>query len=196
MSAGTNPRSGRRTSGDHPANTTTDPRKRAGTGPASRRHLMTTEVVTSPPVRQHRSRTWFVAAAALVVGLGVGAAIVALTQTDSSTSSSSTAAPVTALNATTCTGDGGALFVVVSAMPTSDTGRVLAGVSSQTRELIRSGAVSSAATSTFPGSPDPATLAAVFSRIGVHDATTILSGLAPETRATIGSIPTTPQACR
>jgi hypothetical protein len=155
---------------------------------------MTTEVV-SPSVPEHRSRTWFVAAVALVVGLGAGAAIVAITQTDSSTSSPRTAAPVTALNAT-CTGDGGALFVTVSAMPTADTGRVLGGLSSETRALIRSGALSSAATSTYPASPDPATLAAVFSRLDAQDATTIMSGLPPETRAAIGSIPTSPQACR
>jgi hypothetical protein len=155
---------------------------------------MTTEVV-SPSVPEHRSRTWFAAAVALVVGLGVGAAIVAITQNDSSTSSPRTAAPVSALNAT-CTGDGGVLFVVVAEMPTADSSRVVGGLSSQTRALIRSGAESSAATSTFPGTPDPATLAAVFSRIGADDATTMMSGLPPETRATIGSIPTSPQACR
>jgi hypothetical protein len=159
---------------------------------------MSTEVVTSPSVPEHRSRTWFVAAAALVVGLAVGAAIVAVTQTDSSTSSRASsppaAAPVTAVN-TTCAGDGGSLFAVVSAMPTADAGRVVDELSLQTRALLRGSALSSAATSTMPASPDPATLAAVFSRVGAQDATTVMSGLPPETRAAIGSIPTSPQAC-
>jgi hypothetical protein len=47
-----------------------------------------------------------------------------------------------------------------------------------------------------PASPDPATLAKVFSRVGTQDATTVMSGLSPEARAAIGSTPTSPQACR
>ena len=97
---------------------------------------------------------------------------------------------------TTCSGDGGALFTVVTAMPTADAGRVTNQLSPQTRALLKSSALASAGTSTVPASPDPATLAAVFSRVGTQDATTVTSGLSPEARAAIGSIPTTPQPCR
>ena len=159
---------------------------------------MSTHVITSPSVPQHRSRTWLVAAVALVVGLAAGAAIVAITQTDSSTSSRASsppaAAPVTAVG-TTCLGDGGYLLAELSAIPTADASRVVGELSPQTRALLRSSALASAATSTTPSSPDPATLAAVLSRVGTHDATTVMSGLAPETRAAIGSIPTSPQSC-
>ena len=159
---------------------------------------MNTEVVVSPAVAEHRSRTWFVAAVALVVGLAAGAGIVAITQTDSSTSSRASspraAAPVSAVTKT-CAGDGGSLFAAVSAMSTADAGRVVGELSPQTRALLRDTALASAGTSTVPASPDPATLAAVLSRIGARDATTVMSGLPPETRAAIGSIPTSPHVC-
>ena len=159
---------------------------------------MSTHVIPSPSVPQHRSRTWFVAAVALVVGLGVGAAIVAITETDSSTSSRASsrpvAAPVTAVN-TTCPGDSGYLLAEFSAMPTADASRIAGELSTETRSLLRSAALASAQTSTNPARPDPRTLAAALSRVGTHDATTFMSAVAPDVRAVIGSIPTTPQGC-
>jgi hypothetical protein len=156
---------------------------------------VSTEVISSPSVREHRPGTWFVAAVALVVGLAAGAVIVAIIQTDSSTSSARAGAPATVVSAS-CTGDGGALFSVVSAMPTSESDRIVAELSSQTRTLLSSAARSSAGTSTVPASPDPATLAGVLSRLATRDATTVMTGLTPETRAAVGPIPTSPQACR
>ena len=91
---------------------------------------MSAEVVTSPSVPEHRSRTWLVAAVALVVGLVVGAAVVAITRTDSSTSSRASspgvAAPVTAVNST-CAGDGGALFAALRTLRRNTCGGVETG---------------------------------------------------------------------
>ena len=91
---------------------------------------MSAEVVTSPSVPEHRSRTWLVAAVALVVGLVVGAAVVAVTRTDSSTSSRASgpgvAAPVTAVNSI-CTGDAGALFAALPSVRRNTCGGVEAG---------------------------------------------------------------------
>jgi hypothetical protein len=158
---------------------------------------MSTEVVASPSFPQHRSRTWFVAALALVVGLAVGAGIVAIARSDSSSSGASSpraATPVTAVSAT-CAGDGGSLLAVVSAMPLPEAGRVVGELSPQTRALLTNSALASAGSSSLPASPDPATLAAVLSRVGARDATTVTSGLPLETRAAIGSIPTSPKPC-
>jgi len=158
---------------------------------------MSTEVITRPSSSHHGPRTVLIAALALVVA-GIGAGVVAITQTDSSTSSRASsppaAAPVTALN-TTCPGDGGYLLAEVSAMPTADASRVATELFPETRALLRSSALASAATSTMPSSPDPVTLDAVLSRLGSRDATAIVSGLAPETRAEIGSVPAVAQSC-
>jgi hypothetical protein len=159
---------------------------------------MSRQVVTSPSIDQRGSRTWFVATVTLVVGLGVGAAVVAVTSTDSATSSRTPSqaitAPVSASSAT-CAGDAGYLLAAVVAMPTADASRLVSGLSPQTRAMLRSGALASAASSTRPANADPATLAGVLSRIGTSDASAIMSGLAPETRAAVGLVPATPQAC-
>jgi hypothetical protein len=158
---------------------------------------MSTEVVARPSIPQHRSRTWFVGVVALAVGLAAGAGIVAVTRADSSTSDTNSrpvaAAPVVAGNSS-CLGDGGYLLAEVAAVPSTDAARLVNDLSPRARALLRSSALTSAWSSTMPVRADPATLAAVLSRLGDRDATAIRSGLA-QTGTAIGSVPAAPQPC-